>query len=224
MKSIAAVRALARSASHSRCRLRSPLRQAAAGSADGQGRPAEDQRQEHRHGLCPAGRDAGAYKRVKLDPVKVAFSPSWNPDRTGSSIKLSTQEKETSAAASPSWSRRSSRARCRRAAAIRSTEIRAGRAAGAGRHRQSLHQRARHRHGRSRTIVRSAGEMTLIAELTDSASGQVLARVADRREATDTGCRSPTAWSTSRRRAGSPPPGRRRLRKALDNAQGIGAK
>ena len=37
--------------------------------------------------------------------------------------------------------------------------------------------------GRSRTIVSSAGEMTLIAELTDSASGQVLARVADRREA-----------------------------------------
>ena len=28
--------------------------------------------------------------------------------------------------------------------------------------------------------------MTLIAELTDSTSGQVLARVADRREATDT--------------------------------------
>ena len=40
--------------------------------------------------------------------------------------------------------------------------------------------------GRSRTIVSSAGEMTLIAELTDSASGQVLARVADRREATNT--------------------------------------
>jgi hypothetical protein len=41
--------------------------------------------------------------------------------------------------------------------------------------------------GRSRTIVRSAGEMTLLAELYDSASGQLLARVADRREANDSG-------------------------------------
>ena len=35
-----------------------------------------------------------AYKRVKLDPVEVAFSPSWNPTRTGSSLKLSSEEKD----------------------------------------------------------------------------------------------------------------------------------
>jgi hypothetical protein len=37
--------------------------------------------------------------------------------------------------------------------------------------------------GRSRTYVVSAGEMTLIAELFDSESGAVLARVVDRQEA-----------------------------------------
>ena len=36
--------------------------------------------------------------------------------------------------------------------------------------------------GRSKTYVSSAGQMTLLAELSDSVSGQVLARVADRRE------------------------------------------
>jgi len=36
--------------------------------------------------------------------------------------------------------------------------------------------------GRSKTYVSSAGQMTLLAELSDSTSGQMLARVADRRE------------------------------------------
>jgi len=40
------------------------------------------------------GATLAPYKRVKLDPVEVAFSPSWNPTRTGSSLKLSSQEKE----------------------------------------------------------------------------------------------------------------------------------
>src|SRR6185295_4555480 len=39
------------------------------------------------------GASLAAYKRVKIDPVEVAFSPSWNPTRTGSALKLSTQEK-----------------------------------------------------------------------------------------------------------------------------------
>jgi hypothetical protein len=43
--------------------------------------------------------------------------------------------------------------------------------------------------GRSRTYVSSAGQMTLLAELVDATSGQVLARVADRREANATGAR-----------------------------------
>ena len=40
---------------------------------------------------------------------------------------------------------------------------------------------------RSRSYVESAGEMTLVAELFDSKSGDVIARVVDRREARSTG-------------------------------------
>jgi len=41
--------------------------------------------------------------------------------------------------------------------------------------------------GRSRTYTASAGEMTLVAELADSETGQVIARVLDRYRARDTG-------------------------------------
>ena len=108
-------------------------------------------------------------------------SPSWNPTRTGSSLKLSAQEKETI---------RTGVAKLVEEEFAR--EIQAG-----GRYpvvTETAPDVLRVRAGivnlyinapdtgpgRSRTIVSSAGEMTLIAELTDSASGQVLARVADR--------------------------------------------
>ena len=47
--------------------------------------------------------------------------------------------------------------------------------------------------GRSRTYITSAGEMTLVAELHDSESGAILARVVDRRVARGTGSLS---WAT----------------------------
>ena len=147
------------------------------------------------------GATLAAYKRVKLDPVEVVFHPSWNPTRTGSSLKLSAQEKETI---------RSGVAKLVEEEFAR--EIQAG-----GRYpvvTETAPDVLRVRAGivnlyinapdtgpgRSRTIVSSAGEMTLIAELTDSASGQVLARVADRREATNTRMQLTNKWSTNRRR------------------------
>lgn len=41
--------------------------------------------------------------------------------------------------------------------------------------------------GRTRTYTLSAGEMTLVGELIDSESGQVISRFIDRREARNTG-------------------------------------
>ena len=78
--------------------------------------------------------------------------------------------------------------------------------------------------GRSRTIVSSAGEMTLIAELTDSASGQVLARVADRREATNTRMQLTNNVVNESEARWIAAAWAKTLRKALDNAQGMGAK
>ena len=77
---------------------------------------------------------------------------------------------------------------------------------------------------RSRTIVCSAGEMTLIAELTDSASGQVLARVADRQEATNNRMQLTNNMVNETEARWIAADWAKALRKALDNAQGLGAK
>ena len=79
--------------------------------------------------------------------------------------------------------------------------------------------------GRTRTYTTSAGEMTLILELTDSETGALLARVYDRREGRSTGT---LTWSNgvsnraeAERAANT---WARILRARLDAARGIGAK
>ena len=166
-----------------------------------------------------------AYKRVKLDPVEVAFSPSWNPTRTGSSLKLSSEEKEAI-----------------RTGVAKLVEEEFAKEIQAGGRYQVVSEAGpdvlRVRAGivnlyinapdtgpaRSRTIVRSAGEMTLIAELSDSTSGQVLARVADRQEATDTRMQIANGMVNETEARWIAADWAKALRKALDNAQGIGAK
>jgi len=78
--------------------------------------------------------------------------------------------------------------------------------------------------GRQRTIVRSAGEMTLVAELADGATGQVLARVADRREAPDTRMQITNGVVNESEARTIAAGWAKTLKKALDNAQAIGAK
>lgn len=171
------------------------------------------------------GATLAAYRRVKLDPVEVSFSPSWNPTRTGSSLKLSSQEKE---------SIRSGVARLVEEEFAR--EIQAGgRYAVVGESGAdvlrvkaaivNLYINAPDTGmGRQRTIVRSAGEMTLVAELADSATGQVLARVADRREAPDTRMQITNGVVNESEARMIAAGWAKTLKKALDNAQAIGAK
>lgn len=75
--------------------------------------------------------------------------------------------------------------------------------------------------GRNRTYTVSAGRMTLVAELRDTESGEILARVADRKEASNT---ASFTWTT---RASNTADARRilkswagALRKGLDSARG----
>ena len=172
------------------------------------------------------GATLAAYKRVRLEPVEVEFSRSWNPNRTGSSLKLSTQEKEAI---------RSGVAKLVEEEFAR--EIQAG-----GRYQVvtesgpdvlrvrpgivNLYVNAPDTGGagRSRTIVSSAGEMTLIAELADSASGEVLARVGDRREAKSTHMQLSNGMANESEARWIAAGWAKTLRKALDNAQAIGAK
>jgi len=175
------------------------------------------------------GASLAAYKRVKLDPVDVEFDRSWDAAKTGSGIKLSNEEREKIKAAVASLveeefakalqedgtyqiATESAPDVLRLKVSILDLYVNApSGAAGAG---------------RSRTYVSSAGQMTLVAALADAASGQVIARVADRREANAVGAPSmqradrvlndgaardvAAAWA-------------RILRKALDKAHAIGS-
>ena len=171
------------------------------------------------------GATLAAYKRVRIEPVEVAFSPSWNPTRTGSSLKLSAQEKENI---------RTGVARLVEEEFAR--EMQAG-----GRYPVvtetgpdvlrvkaaivNLYINAPDTGmGRQRTIVSSAGEMTLIAELSDGATGQVLARVADRREAPNTRMQITNGVVNESEARTIAAGWAKTLKKALDNAQGLGAK
>ena len=130
------------------------------------------------------GASLAAYKRVKLDPVEVQFDKSWEPTRTGSRIKLGPEEREKIRASVAKLveeefakavekggiyqiASESAPDVLRVKASVLNVYINAPTDIGAG---------------RSKTYVSSAGQMTLLAELSDSTSGQMLARVADRRE------------------------------------------
>jgi hypothetical protein len=77
--------------------------------------------------------------------------------------------------------------------------------------------------GRTRTYTMDAGEMTLILELVDSTTGQVLARVYDRREARDTGRLTWTNSVTNQAEAANAARSWARiLRTRLDAARGLG--
>ena len=131
------------------------------------------------------GASLKGYTKVMLDPVEVQFSKSWDPNKTGSMFKVSAAEREeirkgvgeivreefakqlqakdgyqVVKAAGPDV--------LRAKASIVNLYVNAPDTGGAP--------------GRSRTYTASAGEMTLYLELYDSESGQILARIVDRRE------------------------------------------
>jgi hypothetical protein len=173
------------------------------------------------------GASLAAYKRFKIDPVMVEFDKSWDPTRTGSRIKLSAEEREnirTSVAklvedefvkalqqgGAYQIATESAPDVLRVKVNIVNLYVNAPSGTGAG---------------RSRTYVSSAGQMTLLAELVDSASGQVLARVADRREANGGAARMQMADKVinegeARQVAAD---WARILRKAMDKARAIGS-
>jgi hypothetical protein len=134
------------------------------------------------------GASLAAYKKIMLDPVEVAFHKDWNPERTGSRLKLSAQERENirtgvAKVVEEEFARTLSakgaypivkeagpdvlRARVK----ILNLYANAPDTAVAG----------------ARTFVVSAGEMTLLLELYDSETGAILARVVDRQEGRNAG-------------------------------------
>jgi hypothetical protein len=171
------------------------------------------------------GASLAAYKRVKLDPVEVEFRKAKDPARVGSAIKLSDEERE--------------KIRSNVARAVQeefAKELQKSSAYQVASDAGPAVLRVKPRildlyvnapdvgQARSRTLVSSAGEMTLMAELSDSASGQVLARIADRRDASKQGRMYLVNGTVNEQEARKIAAGWAQiLRKALDKAHGIGS-
>lgn len=166
------------------------------------------------------GATLAGYRKVMLDPVQVAFDKRWSKERREVSAdererirnglaeefrEVFTEELEESGSyqvvtvAAPDV--------LRVTAAIVDLYVTAPDVATAG---------------RSKTYAVSAGRMTLIAELRDTESGAILARVADKKEASNF---NTLQWTT---RASNTADARRilrswagALRKGLDSARGV---
>lgn len=141
------------------------------------------------------GTQLASYSKLKIDPVQVAFRKDFEPKKTGSHMKLGTEELE--------------RIRSDVGKLVYEEFVKElgkstyAKVEVAG--PDVLHVRPSildlyvnapdsMEAGRSRTYTMSAGEMTLVMDIADSETGQVLARVYDKREGRDTGSIS---WSNS---------------------------
>ena len=174
------------------------------------------------------GASLAGYKRVMLDPVQVSFSKSWDPKKTGSSFKLSAEERENI---------RSGVAKIVQEEFTKTLSAKDGYPIVTESGPDVLRVKTNiinlyvnapdtQSAGRTRTYTASAGEMTLVAEYYDSESGQVLARVVDRREGRAAG--GQMSWSNSVMNQAEAETiastWARILRKSLDKANGIGKK
>jgi len=171
------------------------------------------------------GASLAAYKRVQLEPVAVEFRKSKDPSRTGSAVKLSSEERERI---------RSNMARVVHEEFVKELEKSSTYQVASGPGADVLRVKPRVLDlymnapdvgpARSRTLVSSAGEMTLVADLADSTSGQVLARVADQRDAGKGGRMYLVNGKVNEEEARKIAAGWAQiLRKALDKAHGIGS-
>ena len=130
------------------------------------------------------GATLAGYKKVMLDPVDVSFSKNWDPTRTGSNLKLGAAERENI---------RTGVAKITQDQFAKLLQANNGYPVVTEAGPDVLRAKVRVLNlyvnapdagapGRTRTYTMSAGEATLFLELFDSETGQILARVIDRRE------------------------------------------
>ncbi|HSC62346.1 MAG TPA: DUF3313 family protein [Caldimonas sp.] len=177
------------------------------------------------------GASLAAYKRVRIEPVDVEFDKSWDPAKTGSRIKLSNDEREKIKAAvarlvEEEFAKAVQKGGSYQIASDAAPDVLRVKVSILNLYVNAPSAGPGATAGRSRTYVSSAGKMTLLAELSDSTSGQMLARVADVREANASGAgRMELAdrmmnEDAARNVAAS---WAQILRKALDKARSIGS-
>jgi hypothetical protein len=173
------------------------------------------------------GASLAAYNRVELEPIDVAFRKDWNPTRPGSRIKVSSEERENIRAAVAKIVYEEFVKELQNKGSYKVVD-----AAGPDVLRVkikivNLYVSAppTATAGISRQYTVSAGEMTLFAELYDSETGEVIARVIDRTEGRRAGGLTFTNSLTNIDEAGpTASEWARILHNGLDKAHGIGKK
>ena len=142
------------------------------------------------------GVDFSKYGRVMMDPVQVQFSKDWKPEKTGSHMQVSQEDRDRIQKGLAELATKTFAETLqekdgypvvttpgpdvmRVSAALVDVYINAPDIPTAG---------------RSRTYVVNAGRMTFVAELRDSETGALFARVVDQREARDN---ATWTWSNS---------------------------
>ncbi len=173
------------------------------------------------------GASLASYSKMIIDPVEVTFHKSWDPNRTGSRAKLSTQERENirngvARIVQEEFTKAIQKDGPFTVVQEAGPDVVRLRAAVADLYVNAPDTMTP---GRTQTYTVSAGEMTLVGELVDSESGQVIGRVIDRREAQGTGMMQLTNSVVNAQEARAIAASWARiLRKRLDAAHGIGKK
>ncbi len=173
------------------------------------------------------GASLAGYGKLIIDPVEVSFRKDWDPDRTGSRMKLDAKDRENirsgvAKIVQEEFAKEMGKGGTYQVVSAAGPDVLRLRAAIADLYVNAPDTMTP---GRTVTYTLSAGEMTLVAELVDSESGQVIARVIDRRESQGTGMMQLTNSVVNRQEASIIAASWARiLRKRLDAAHGIGKK
>jgi hypothetical protein len=173
------------------------------------------------------GATLAGYSRIKLDPIEVAFRKDWDPERTGSRIKLSTAEREeirtgVATIVKDAFVKELQEKSSYKVVSESGPDVLRVRV-----HIANLYVNAPDTMsaGRSRTYSVTAGEMTLYQELYDSETGEILARLVDREEGRNAGQMQLSSGVMNRGEAQDIATAWARiLRTALDRAHGVGKK
>jgi beta-galactosidase GanA len=173
------------------------------------------------------GATLAGYNKLIIDPVEVAFRKDWDPNRTGSRMKVDAKDRENirsgvAKVVQEEFAKEIGKGGTYQIVTEAGPDVLRLRASIADLYVNAPDTMSP---GRTRTYTVSAGEMTLVAELVDSESGQVISRVIDRRESQGTGMMTLTNSVVNRQEAGIIASSWARiLRKQLDAAHGIGRK
>jgi hypothetical protein len=171
------------------------------------------------------GATLAGYSRVKLEPIEVSFHKDWDPTMSRSRIKLSAEDRENIRTGVSKIVYEEFVKELQNKGSYQVVNEAGPDVLRVKTNIVNLFVSAPDTGtvGRSRTYTVSSGEMTIVAELYDSETGEIIARVIDRREARRAGTLMLSTSATNADDARSvASTWARILRSSLDKAHSIG--